>query len=226
MRNTGLIQAIVFDFDGTLVDTNAIKRSVFYGVTAGISGAADALDRIFEDPNCGDRYDVFATLQAQLGPSAVDTVGLAKAYGEICERRILELLAKSHVAETLDRLNAEGYILFVASATPETDLAAMLSKTPLAARFAAVYGRPTSKADILRRIMKEHDLPLSAVVMIGDGKDDLAAARAAGCRFVGVGTGFAQCRGFDGISLPTLRELPEALVRNFNASRRIGIHSG
>ena len=59
-------------------------------------------------------------------------------------------------------------------------------------------------------------LPLSAVVMIGDGKDDLAAARAAGCRFVGVGTAFAQCRGFDGISLPTLCELPAAIARDFN----------
>ena len=217
MRNTGLIKVIVFDFDGTLVDTNAIKRSVFYRVTAGISGAADALDRIFEDSNCGDRYDIFATLQAQLGPSEVDTVELAKAYGQRCEELILEMVAKSRVVEILDHLKAEGYILFVASATPQTDLVAMLDKTPLAGRFAAIYGRPAGKADILRRIMQEHDLPLSAVVMIGDGEDDLAAARAAGCGFVGVGAAFAQCRGFDGISLPSLRELPEAIARDFSA---------
>ena len=67
-----MIQAIVFDFDGTLIDSNEIKLSAFYEVTAHISGAVAELDRIFQDPDRGDRYDIFAALQARLESDAAN----------------------------------------------------------------------------------------------------------------------------------------------------------
>ena len=183
-----LIQAIVFDFDGTLVDSNEIKLSAFYEVTAHISGAVAELDRIFQDTDRGDRYDIFVALQARLGSDA-DT--LTKAYGERCERVILDKLAKSRVTETLDKLKAEGRKLFIASATPEVNLVAMLDKSDLVTRFEGIYGRPAGKAEILRRIMEEHDLQPSAMVMVGDGEDDLRGAKEFGCLFIGIGPPFA-----------------------------------
>jgi len=183
-----LIQAIVFDFDGTLIDSNEIKLSAFYEVTAHISGAVAELDRIFQDPNRGDRYDIFAALQARLGS---DAANLTKAYGERCEAVILDKLANSRVTETLDKLKSEGRKLFIASATPEVNLVAMLDKSELVTRFEGIYGRPAGKAEILRRIMETNDLQRSMMVVVGDGEDDFRGAKEFGCRFVGIGPVFA-----------------------------------
>ena len=183
-----MIRAIVFDFDGTLIDSNEIKISAFYEVTAHIPGASAELDRIFQDPDRGDRYDIFKALQARLGS---DAAILTKAYGERCEIVILDKLAKSQVTETLDKLKSEGRKLFIASATPEVDLVAMLDKSELVARFEGIYGRPAGKAEILRRIMKEHELQPSTMVMVGDGEDDFRGARKFACWFVGIGPVFA-----------------------------------
>jgi len=183
-----LIRTIVFDFDGTLIDSNEIKLSAFYEVTAHIPGAGAELDRIFQDPNRRDRYDIFAALQARLGS---DAANLTKAYGERCERVILDELEKSHVTEILDKLKSEGRKLFIASATPEVNLVAMLDKSELVTRFEGIYARPAGKADILKRIMEEHDLQTSEMVMVGDGEDDFRGAKEFGCRFIGIGRLFA-----------------------------------
>ncbi len=183
-----MIRAIVFDFDGTLIDSNQVKLSAFYEVTAHIPGAGAELDRIFQDPDRGDRYEIFTTLQARLGS---DGAALIKAYGQRCETVILDKLAKSRVTETLDTLKAEGRKLFIASATPEVDLVAMLDKSDLAARFDGIHGRPAGKADILKRIMEDHDLQPSTMVLVGDGEDDCRGAAEFGCRFVGIGPVFA-----------------------------------
>ena len=49
-------------FDGTLVESNEIKRRVFYEVTEDIIGAASVLDEFFSASYSGDRYNIFDLL--------------------------------------------------------------------------------------------------------------------------------------------------------------------
>ena len=109
------IRCFVFDFDGTLVDSNHIKRSAFYEAAAHIAGADAVLERIFAEPEPGDRYQVFAKLVCETG---ADAGSLADAYGVITEREILRLLQATRIGPFLEGLRARGYGLFIASATP------------------------------------------------------------------------------------------------------------
>ena len=182
-----MIKALIFDFDGTLVDSNAVKRSAYFDVTAEISGATEILQRLLAEPDSGDRYDVFRRLRNELGANTVDAGRLADAYGECCRREILDLLKKSRVARSLETLKRQGYALFIASATPENVLITMLETTLLARLFDELCGRPRSKVAILRDICWRRGWKPHEIVMIGDSEDDREAAVEASCHFIGIG---------------------------------------
>lgn len=181
------VRAFIFDFDGTLVDSNDMKESAFFSVTAGIIGAASMLEKILAEPDRGDRYDIFEKLVNKLGDSKLDAGRLIDAYGAFCEREILVLLRTSRIIPLLDGLKAKGYALFIASATPEVNLIPLISKSPFARLFEAVCGRPRSKAAILRDICQGRGWSPHEVIMVGDGVLDSQAAVEFGCRFIGVG---------------------------------------
>lgn len=179
-----MIQAVVFDFDGTLVDSNAIKRAAYYETVASIPGADVFLDALFERGFQGDRHAVFAELGRLLG---IATGGLAECYGSLCQTAIRPMLARPSLGDALRRLKEAGLDLFVNSATPGDALSDLFGKSPLAALFDGVHGGPPSKTDNLRTIMARHGYMPAQMVAVGDGEDDRRAAEAVGCMFVTVG---------------------------------------
>ena len=181
-----MIRAFIFDFDGTLVESNDVKRSAFFAVTEGIAGAAPILERILAQPDCGDRYDIFEKLVGELDDDKLDAGRLVDAYGAFCEREILDLLKTPRVMPLLDGLKTKGYALFIASATPEVDLVPLVAESPFAKLFDAVCGRPRSKAAILRDICQTHGWSPDQVIMVGDGMLDSQGTVEFGCRFIGV----------------------------------------
>lgn len=211
-----MIRALVFDFDGTLVDSDSIKRSAFYDVTSQVPGAAKILDIIFATADSGDRYDIFASLVTQLKlESARDW---AKDYGKLCQSRILDLLNVSNIEQTLGQLKAGGYLLFIASATPQDDLISLVRSSSIAVHFAGVFGYPTAKADILHNIQQDHGWESHEIVMIGNSENDRQAAVEADCRFVGVVSGHNDdFSSRPEISLHILDELPD-IIEQLNAA--------
>ena len=88
-----MIKCVVFDFDGTLVKSNEIKRRVFYEVTEDIVGAGPVLDELFSVPDSGDRYNIFDALikNLKLGQEVgISAVYLSDLYTKICEHKISE----------------------------------------------------------------------------------------------------------------------------------------
>ena len=45
-----MIKFVVFDFDGTLVESNEIKRQTFFEVTDYLPGAKPLMDEVLSDP--------------------------------------------------------------------------------------------------------------------------------------------------------------------------------
>ena len=180
------VRAFIFDFDGTLVQSNEVKRSAFFAVTAGIAGTTSVLERILAEPHSGDRYNILQKLVCELGDDQLDAAQLVAAYGAFCERQILDMLKNPLVMPLLERLAAKGYALFIASATPEVELKLLVAKSPFTRLFDAVCGRPRSKATILRDICQGHGWSSNEVIMVGDGVLDSQAAMEFGCRFIGV----------------------------------------
>lgn len=178
----------MFDFDGTLVDSNAIKRDAFYEVARGHVGGAAVLDGIFADRDAGDRFQVFRRFAEAVAPAeavAGLAASLAAEYGRITEERIAACPETEGAGALLSRL-AE-VPLYLYSATPEDSLRRTVARRGWSGRFGGVFGGPRVKPDILRHVSRLEGIEPPAMVVVGDGADDRAAAREVGCAFVAVG---------------------------------------
>jgi phosphoglycolate phosphatase-like HAD superfamily hydrolase len=185
------IRCVVLDFDGTLVDSNAIKRRAFDDVLgplgAGPEIVADTLARV-----SGTRSQVIGAVMEALdrsgrltGDAAEMTAKAVDAYTRLCEETISRCPEKAGAAAALARLGAR-YALYVNSDTPEDTLRRIVERRGWTGAFRGVCGRPAEKLENLGRIAAQEGLSPDALAMVGDSRRDQEAAREFGCRFIGV----------------------------------------
>jgi len=212
-----MIRCIAFDFDGTLVHSNAIKHDAFLEIAARHTGGQALMRAILADPP-GDRRAVMALFAARIG-GGIDPDTLVADYGRRCEERILRCPARRGADTALAALRRAGLRLYVNSATPTEPLRAVIHRRYGKAAFNGVYGGHGAKVANLRAIMDAEGIGPASLAMIGDGIDDRDAAHETGCAFFGVDAGtLAERTGSDGL-LSDLSGLPDLIAASDGEGR-------
>jgi phosphoglycolate phosphatase-like HAD superfamily hydrolase len=209
-----MVKCVVFDFDGTLVKSNEIKRRAFYEVTRGIIGADIVLNEILPSPKAGDRYQIFDTLSKELMLSQginVDATALSEDYTNICEYKISLVSEINGAVKTLKKLRSLGISVFISSATPEVTLQKIISMRGWGNIIDNVLGSPDSKLDHLQRILTENKYSISEVVYVGDSEIDREVALLVGCKFIGLGKDWSRFSSKPSTLLNTLENFTTEL---------------
>lgn len=179
------IRLFVFDFDGTLVQSNAIKRNAFYDIAKQYAGSSALLDDLLKAKPPLDRYGVCRALAERF--DGADAAVLADAYTAFCDEQIAVAPEVPGALKLLAALQDAGRYCAINSATPEAALRALVARLPVAPFVHAVLGAPTSKANNVRRAMEIAGVNAQQTVIIGDSPADQHAAAENNCAFVGVG---------------------------------------
>lgn len=189
-----MIRCVVFDFDGTLVLSNEIKRNSFFEVTSIFPGGKSCMEAILLDTS-GDRYTVFNTFASQMSLSMFD---LLNTYSHLCEEKILLCPERSGAESLLRALKEKRINIYVNSATPVDQLRKIITRRYEHKFFKGVFGGYGEKISNLRTILALEKISRDEMIMIGDGIDDFEAAKIIGCGFVGVGEGTLFRSNYDG----------------------------
>lgn len=186
-----MIRSVVFDFDGTLVNSNRIKRSAAYEVVNHVAGGREILDRVYAEQPDGNRYSIFnrfahlatkevkcSQLVAQWGSE------LAAEYTSRCEDAVARCDEIPGSWSILNFLKKKKFLLAINSATPTYTLRGILEQRGWRKVFDEVLGAPNSKADNLNIVARNLEVCRYEMVMVGDKVADQAGAYAFGCPFI------------------------------------------
>lgn len=181
-----MIKAIIFDFDGVLVESAPIKTGAFRIL---FSKWPDKVDEIisYHISNMGiSRYVKFKHFYENiLGEPYSDEIGeeLGKQFSEVVLEEIKKAPLVNGTKKFLDE-NFHDYLLFIASGTPQEELNNIVSFKWLSQYFKGIFGTPLTKTEIIKNILRNYNLNNKEVVFVGDAESDKIAAKNSGINFI------------------------------------------
>ncbi|KAF0220669.1 MAG: hypothetical protein FD174_993 [Geobacteraceae bacterium] len=200
-----MIKCIVFDFDGTLVKSNEIKRELFFKVIQPYGDYDFIVESVLREKAEADRYVILTEIASRLIATGnlVENVSsdelafsLISNYAKSSEEMIVSCEEVSGTTELLNSLLIKGISLFINSATPLNPLKKILMLRLFDKYFAGVYGRPNSKIENMQIIMDVTKSEPSEIIFIGDNEVDRQTAETIGCYFIGINNA-SSCFAFE-----------------------------
>jgi phosphoglycolate phosphatase len=205
---------VIFDLDGTLIDSRP-------GILSGLRHALGSLGHDLPpdldlDWAIGPPLDeVMARLLSPRGDVRVEAAVLAyrEHYGRL---GLFDARLYEGIAPLLAELSSSGRTLFIGTSKLAPFARRVAEHFGLAHHFRGVFGseadgRFRRKADLIRRILDEHRLAPSEVVMVGDREHDVLGARALGVPVVSVTYGYGTAEELLAAGATVLCDSPDQL---------------
>ena len=180
------IKVIVFDFDGTLVQSNAIKYQAFFQLFPDDDWHKYVVRQVLAVDGEETRYVILERILAMLGVSP-DTrtkrvADLSHEYNEIVLRGVKMCPECPGAEDVLSQLS-KSYSLYLSSTTPESALREIVAFREWSGYFQEIFGYPRKKSESLREILIREAVNPLQILVVGDGESDKLSAQDIGCQF-------------------------------------------
>jgi len=203
-------QAIIFDFDGTLSTLRCGWEAVMRELMGEILGkyiTMEEIDKFIDESTGIQTIFQMKWIKEQLekhGETALDPWDYKAEYNrrlmlniEDKKKALLsgECAKEMYLMEgseaLLKMIKSHGVNIYVASGTDQPDVQAEAAALGMDKYFSEIAGAPLreekcSKEAVLRRLIAERDIPAENILIVGDGKVEIALGREAGARTLGI----------------------------------------
>ncbi len=184
-----MVKNIIFDFDGVILDSMAVRELGFRKIFAGYDEVLIEELLQYHQENGGlSRYNKIAyfyneILHESITQRQIDT--LAAAFSEIMRETLTDRTFL--IAETVDFLqrNYQVYRMHIASGSDQEELRYLCGELGVVDYFLSIYGSPVHKNNLVKMILSEYDYKKEETILIGDSMNDYTAAHVNGIDFYG-----------------------------------------
>lgn len=214
------MRAVLFDFDGTLVDSSeGITKSAQYALAHYGIEAPNLEDlKKFIGPPLAGSFRNFYGFSEEKSQEAV------AVYRERYEKiGWSECKLYPHVRETIAQLKEDGYLIGLASSKPEGTCRRIMEHLDILDLFDQVVGathdgRIGTKEEVLMEVLRRwQDIPKEEMVLVGDTIYDIEGANLVHMRSIGVSFGFGDLNAMKEVGaiciIDDMRQLPREVKR-------------
>jgi len=185
------IQTLFWDFDGVIMDSNAVRDSGFEEVLKEYPQTEVNALMAFHRENGGlSRYVKFRYFFEDIRRESITEEEIriwASRFSEIMMQTLIkpDLL----IDETLNfiKTNTRKYTMHIVSGSDQRELRKICKSLDIAQYFLSIHGSPTPKNDLVADLLKEKSYDKSSCLLIGDSRNDFEAAQVNGIHFMGYG---------------------------------------
>lgn len=180
-------KVLIFDFDGTLVDTLAMIVDITNHLAKDFGYPPSSPEELFQVRQLG----AWQVIQRS-GVSIFKLPSLIRKIQQELFKEIEHAKLFSGMEETLQRLKDDGHTLGIVSSNSSENVNRFLKINNLEYLFDFVVSSTTlfGKHRSLKKIIRQHDFTIKNVIYIGDEIRDIEAAKKIGIEVIAVSWGF------------------------------------
>jgi len=191
LKKLNKIQTLFWDFDGVIMDSNAVRDSGFEEVLKEYPQTeVDALMAFHRENGGLSRYVKFRYFFEDIRSESI-TKEEVNIWADKFSKIMMQLLINSDllIQETLNfiKANTEKYKMHIVSGSDQTELRKICESLDIAKYFNSIHGSPTPKNDLVAELLQTHSYDKSTCLLIGDSKNDFEASKINGIQFMGYG---------------------------------------
>lgn len=182
------MDAILWDFDGVLMDSNAVRERGFECVLAGYPAGEVARLIAFHRENGGlSRYVKFRYFFESVRGEAITETEIQK-LADMFSSHMRELLVDRSllIEETMDLVRRFHAVvpMHIVSGSDQAELQHLCGELGIASFFRSIHGSPVAKIELVRRVVGDYGYRAGQCLLVGDSINDVDAARANHIGFV------------------------------------------
>jgi HAD superfamily hydrolase (TIGR01549 family) len=181
------IKAIIFDFDGVIVESMDIKTKAFEYIFGNQpKNIIEQIVKLHLDNGGMSRFEKFRIIYKDFlkkNLSESEEKRLGREFNKFVYEEMMECSFVIGAKEFLED-NYKKYLLFVVSGTPNEEINKLVDDRGLRKYFKGVWGTPGSKGFFSKMIIKNFNLKKHEAVFVGDAPNDYIGAEEAGIKFI------------------------------------------
>lgn len=176
-----MYEAIFFDFDGVLLDSNSIKDEGFYWIFR--HNDPTLVDKLvcYHQENGGlSRYHKIRYFYEKILNEHIDTKKVAQLAQEFSDYIFEKMCRKELLIEANMKLVEKYYKkcpLIIVSGSDEKELCRLCHILEIDHYFNAIKGSPVIKEKLVEEALKQFNLSAERTLLIGDSTNDEEAAK-------------------------------------------------
>lgn len=212
-----ILKAAIFDWDGTITDSNDVKTQAFLDIFAESGFPAAQYICSYQKTHGGisrfEKYRHYFQTFFNRQPTQAELRQFGINYTALCRRNLLQVPFIPGAVETLNLLADAGIPSFIVTGSPAEEIYFLAEERGILHLLTKILGFPLSKQQHLSQILSQNGFVADEVVFFGDALTDYNAAQACKVPFIGI------CPSLDASPFPKRTKIMTQIKLNIEKKR-------